>query len=378
MTDPSRKFGWGIRPQTRPVMGRPAPEMDRLRPSTFMTIWPHKATPGQRQCVLRLAAVATEENLPLGPLIAAWAESERGFQVYRLRRLARRLESGASLADALEQVRGVLSDDEVLAVRIGSQSGTLASTLRAQLTPVESLVAARTKLQQVAWYLALAFYIGVPIVLFMSLKIGPEFVKILYEFGLEPTPIFNLAARMNHFGSSLGTLFSLALYLAIWTFLSRTPGRLFRTYILNPLLRPLRELRSANIMSHLATTLAAGRPVLGAVSTLAQYHFDPRARSQMLTARNDVEQGADLWSSLARRKVLSKREAAALATCEPLGNQAWMLKHLASIKRSRAASWCERAFGWLLPLTVLLIGCYVFIQAVGFFSVLIKLIEGLA
>jgi type II secretory pathway component PulF len=371
MSDTPRKFGWGIRPETRPVLGR-------VGPSTFLTIWPFKATPGQRRCVLRLAAVAAEENLLLGPLIAAWAESERGLQVYRLRRLARRLDSGASLADALEQVRGVLSEEEVLAVRVGSQTGTLASTLRTQLTPVESLVTARTKLQQVAWYLTLAFYIGVPIVLFMSLKIGPELEKILYEFGLEPTPIYNLAVRMNHFGSSLGTLLSVALYIAVWTFLSRTPGRMFRTYILNPLLRPLRELRSANIMSHLATTLAAGRPVLGAVSTLAQYHFDPRARSQMLTARNDVEQGADLWSSLSRRKVLTKREAAALATCEPLGNQAWMLTRLATVKRSRAAAWCERVFGWLLPLTVILIGCYVFIQAVGFFSVLIKLIEGLA
>jgi type II secretory pathway component PulF len=349
-----------------------------LRRFSFASFWPQYTTAAQRRGVLRLIAVAAEENVPLTPLLGAWAESERGVQVHRLRRLVRLLDKGLPLPDAVEQVRGLVSEDDALAVRVGSQAGTLASTLRTHLANNDQrFFLANVKLRQAFWYFLLVLFIGVNIVAFLQVKIMPEFEKIMTEFGMEPNAFFTASVTLADFVSRYWYFFAFALFLMLGLFFSRKPGRFVRTHIFNPLFKPLRDIRSANMLSHLAGTLAAGRPALGAVSTLARYHYDSVARQQMLVARNDVEQGANLWSSLARNKVLSPADAAALGTCKPLGNEAWMLGHLASLKRSRAAAWSERVAGWLLPLVVLALGSFVLLQALAVFGTLNHLIWGL-
>src|SRR3989304_7329280 len=58
-------------------------------------LWPRRRSSwAQQQSLLRLLAVATEENLPLSPLVAAWAADESGVQKHRLRRLAELLRAG--------------------------------------------------------------------------------------------------------------------------------------------------------------------------------------------------------------------------------------------------------------------------------------------
>ena len=71
----------------------------------FASWWPRRTTSAQRQALLRLIAIATEERLPLIPLLEAWAEDERGVQRRRLQRLLKILKGGGSLPDAVEQVR---------------------------------------------------------------------------------------------------------------------------------------------------------------------------------------------------------------------------------------------------------------------------------
>jgi type II secretory pathway component PulF len=328
--------------------------------------------------VLRLIAVAAEENVPLAPLLSAWADSERGVQVHRLRRVVRLLNKGLPLPDAIEQVRGLVSDDDALAVRVGSQAGTLATTLRTHLSQNDQrFFLANVKLRQAFWYFLLILFIGVFIVTFLQVKIMPEFEKIMSEFGMQPNAFFTASVALADFVSRYWYFFAGLLLLLLGSFFSRKPGRFVRTYILNPLFKPLQDIRSANMLSHLAGTIAAGRPALGAVSTLARYHYDSVARQQMLVARNDVEQGANLWTSLVRNKVLSPADAAALGTCQPLGNEAWMLSQLATLKRARAAAWSERVAGWLLPLVVLVMGSFVLLQALAVFGTLNRLIWGL-
>src|SRR5437762_3425174 len=94
-------------------------------------LWPRAATLAQRHMLLGLIALAIEENLPLVPLLEEWAKDERDLQQRRrVRRLARLLKSGRPLADALEEIRGILGDDELLAVRFDAQMGTRTAAVR--------------------------------------------------------------------------------------------------------------------------------------------------------------------------------------------------------------------------------------------------------
>src|SRR6476620_2125190 len=108
--------------------------MDSRFPPTFRRLlgtritlpfgWPWYTTAAQRRGLLRVIAVGIEEKLPLVPLLQAWMEDERGAQRDRLRRLIRLLNDEVSIADAVEQVPGILRDEDILAIRFDAHSGT--------------------------------------------------------------------------------------------------------------------------------------------------------------------------------------------------------------------------------------------------------------
>ena len=100
-------------------------------------------------------------------------------------------------------------------------------------------------------------------------------------------------------------IFLLAIMAVYWLLFSSWPGRRLRRTILTRVIRPLRELHTADVLEKLGVAIEAGRPIAGALSTLARYHFDPTLRHQLLYIRNEVEQGADVWQSMAAIGLLS-------------------------------------------------------------------------
>jgi len=83
--------------------------------------------------LLGLIALSIEESLPLAPLLDEWAKDERGVQRGRVRRLARLLHSGRPRADSLEEIPGILADEDLLAIRFDSQMGTRTAAIRRRL-----------------------------------------------------------------------------------------------------------------------------------------------------------------------------------------------------------------------------------------------------
>jgi type II secretory pathway component PulF len=122
----------------------------------------------------------------------------------------------------------------------------------------------------------------------------------------------------------------------------------------------------------------AGRPLAGALSTLARYHFDPALRSKLLFVRNEMEQGADLWQSLRAVDVITDADTRALDLAERLGNRSWVLTQLAHAKNRRAMRRLDHVSQLLLPVVVLLMGLFVLFQAMAVLTPLTHLIQGLA
>ena len=97
-------------------------------PTWYVSTWFGDGLATQQRSLLRMLSVAHRERLEMGPLIHCLADEHRGRYRWRLRRLAKLLESGTPLVEALEQTPDALDDDTVLALRFGSQTGALAST----------------------------------------------------------------------------------------------------------------------------------------------------------------------------------------------------------------------------------------------------------
>jgi type II secretory pathway component PulF len=303
---------------------------------------------------------------------------ESGVQRTRLHRLAGLLQQGVTLPDAVEEVHGVLSEEDALAVRFGIQSGALAATLRDRLNQPEfEADQLPPHFRKSFVYLCLVFTVALVVVTFLQIKIVPALREIAQEFGISPpwalTWSVYLADRAVHYWYLLA-LGVIALWLLLF---SAWPGRQLRLGIFGRLFRPLRDLSTADVLQKLSVATKTGRPLPGAISTLARYHFDPALRHRLLFIRNELEQGVQIWQSMLKVGLLDAQETHALETADRVGNRPWVLNQLALRKKRRSlqrfANWSELAF----PIIVILVGAFVLMEALSVFGSLVSIVYSL-
>jgi type II secretory pathway component PulF len=341
------------------------------------TLWPRAATPAQRYMLLSLLALAIEENLPLVSLLEEWAKDEQSLQQRsRIRRLARLLKSGRPLADAVDEVPGILADEDLLAIRFDAQMGTRTAAVRqvlARITPRKQ--SERTPVRGGLLYFALIAFTGLVILCFLQIKIIPVFDKMFQESGYpRPQPLL-WSIAVGRGLARYSWLLPLAMFIAVWYMLSTQTGRFVRNSVLGRLLQPLRELHAADLLQKLGIASAAGRPIPGALSTLARYHFVPDVRHKLLFVRNEVELGADIFQSMAQVGLLNAPELRVLQTADRVGNRPWILDQLAAVKQRRTHQRLASAARFVLPAVVLLLAGMVLFQALTVLSPLVQLIE---
>ena len=79
-----------------------------------------RAAASRRGALLWVLAIAVEKQLPLVPVLEAFADDSRGLWRTRTLELAAALRSGVSLPDALQELPGVVPHSAVLAARVGA------------------------------------------------------------------------------------------------------------------------------------------------------------------------------------------------------------------------------------------------------------------
>jgi type II secretory pathway component PulF len=323
--------------------------------------------------------VAAEERLALPPLLDAWAADERGVQRGRVRRLARLLDQGVPLAEAVEQVPGALRDEDVLAIRFGAQSGSLASAVRDSLDGEHAPAAENVSMfRKNVIYLCVFAAVGAFIITFLQIKIVPAFYAIYQDFDLEPPQALRWSSEFARTFENTWYLWALAILGVMWLAFSVRSGRRVRRAIVGRFSRAARELRSADVLQKLGLAAKAGRPIAGSLSTLARYHYDPAMRNKLLFIRNEVEQGADLWQSMTGAGLLGRNEGELLRTADRVGNRPWVLGQLAAGKKRRTTRRLERLSELFLPAMLLLLGAFVLFQALSIFTPMVDLINNLS
>ncbi len=329
--------------------------------------------------LLRLLAVAHRERLDVHPLVSNLASEFRGAARRRLGRLSRQLASGVPLVDALEQTPDALPDEDVLSLRFASGSGTLPQTYtelieRAQSRPAGAAAQVRQALQ---YGIVLTIVVSLLMTMMMTF-ISPTFKHMFEEFGLRLPQLFQalinttdwIAARLP-----LLMLFGLLAFGFIWFV---RPVRYVRRWFE---LRPLRasaQLQRAHLLRMLALANEAGRPLPSSLSTLARYHFSRNTRVKLLVARNEIEQGADSWETLAASQLINSYEAQSLSEASSPRLTTWVMRRLAQQKEDVVHDRRAALAMLVHPAVVLTFGVIVAWVAVAFFSILVSMISALA
>jgi type II secretory pathway component PulF len=350
--------------------------VSREVPLPLISRWP--ATRLQRNSLLRLIAVSIEHSLPLMPLLENWAEDERGYQRVRLRKLVTVLKNGRNLPDAIEEVGGILEDEDILAIRFDAQMGTRTAAVRQLLnSDIPHPSSPTRQVRGDLLYVASVIVAALLIIPFLHLKIVPVFQKILMEFSAEQPPVLLWSMAVARIFISFWWIFALVCLAIGWCILSTSAGRFIRRSFFDRWSHSLRELHAASVLRKLEIATAAGRPIPGALSTLARYYSAPQIRHKLLFVRNEVEQGADVWQSMAAVDLLSPPELRLLKTTDRIGNRSWALGQLAAVKTNRTMRRFDVLAQCLLPALVLLLGAIVLSQALMIFQPLVVMIEGL-
>lgn len=350
--------------------GPDRPPSDGLFP-TFATI-PGYLLPtssGQRRALAGLLAFAIDEKVDPVPLLEAWSGDERGNQRDRVAKLARLLGAGMPLEQAIARVPGALRPQDATALVV---AGRLRGDADGALGVFDSPAASSEPIERgIRWTLGYAltlFLVSLPITTLVAVKIVPMYAKIFDDFGMRHTPWLTISRGFFNLFAGFWYLPVLALLVAaIASRLAPWAWRSFTRSIGLSGLGVLGDARAADWLGSLDVAAMAGETSADAVAGLASGTPDAGLRSILRNAAG---------SRAAPRGILTSAEAVALdgaaADAKP-----WVARALARRHRERILDRKWLLSELVLPLLVLVMGAFVFLQAMGMMHPLIDLIGGL-
>jgi protein transport protein HofC len=345
--------------------------------------WFHQARASRQAALLSVLAIATEKKLALVPMLDAFADDSRFGWRHSVRDLSDMLQSGASLPDALEAVPGLLPPEAVLAARVGAESGTVGAALRLaakKLAPRREMVMSSPG--SVVLYLVFLTLIMFQIISGIMIYIVPKFQKIFADFGTELPVLTQTIIEASDFVATFGILFIPVVFAAMWFAVvyaaAAGRGAMPLTGPFKILLQMVPRIATGDILRNLSVVVAAGRPLAGALTTMAGFHPTPSIRRRIAAVADDVDQGHDCWKSLNEAGLIKRREAALLASAERVGNLDWALRQLATSIDSRIEFRFNMLVEFISPALLLFYGMIVATVVVGMFMPLIKLLNDLS
>ncbi len=333
----------------------------------------------RQNALVWVLAVSAEQQRPLGPMLEALARDESGYQwSAKLIALVKRLNAGVPLPDALEQVPDLLPPNIVLAIRVGTETGTLAENLK----QAAKEFSAQQEADNFTWqgtflYLTAVVYAMIAVAGFLMYYIIPKFKKIFEDFGTELPELTRWIIHVSDefvqwYGLIVLGLGALLAWLAWRSRYGASSG-------------PMRWLlfshargKAPVILRILAVVVGAGRPIAGALSTMARHHYSSSVRNRLLFVRNEVERGGEVWEEFAEVGLLKTSEARILEAAQRAGNLPWALDELATSIERDIDYRVMLVLEILRPVFLLVMAVVVGIFVIGMFLPLLKLINDLS
>ncbi len=333
----------------------------------------------QQESLLWALAIAADRSMPLPPAALAFADQYSATFRWRVRLFASYLTEGLSFPQALDRVPRLLSREAQALVKTGWSTGTLARSLRE---------AAQIRSERQSAWAAVAFrfmYLGGVFLALQSLSmfilyfITPNFEAIFKDFGLQLPGATIFTIKLSHTFIDYGFVTIILAFLELVIF-AALPLGLFNVFQWDiPILdRLYRRRHTPLILRTLALSVEGDKPILAGIEGLTVNYPSRWVRGRLSLVSEDVRGGERWVESLRRRQLIGQADAAVIASSERLGNLLWALRETAQS--------CERRIGYrlqfwlqtLFPLTVLMMGAFVLIFCVAYFSPVIRLIERLS
>jgi general secretion pathway protein F len=335
----------------------------------------------QRRSICTLLAMLIERKQQLDASTLLAGQTMRGMVGRSAQRLFAALNAGTPLVQAVKENPRALPREAVTYLAAGTSIHAKASALRAlsQADHSELVTTWRSCIDRLVYLICVMTFM-VAVLLFVMIKIVPEYVSIFSEFGLDLPPITQLSVSFSRF------FINYIAVPAIWLLLlliltAKIVGvcYLCDVHVFRGLAdRLFRGRRTADVLRILAVATDERQPLPEVLYRVAQVYPSPTIRRQLLPATSAVSAGEAWQDALRRARIISDAEQALLTAAERAGNLSWALQQIAKRRERRAVLRLAGAVQVAYPIAILSLGLFVGFYAVSLFIPIVKMIHGLA
>jgi general secretion pathway protein F len=282
-----------------------------------------------------------------------------------LAEVKRNVSEGSTLANAMKKHPKVFSDLYVNMVASGETSGTLDVVFARLADVTESQVKLRSKVSSALVYPAIMLTLSFGIVLLMLLFVIPKMKQLLEDMGKELPGITKFLLGTSDLFRDYWFIFFALFGLIAWAFVryKNTPdGRVkWDGYKLRmPLFGALfREMGVARFARTLATLLAAGVPILNALTIVQNVIGNVVLEKVVEAAREAVKEGQPIAEALKRSRQFPPMVCHMIAVGEKSGQLEEMLNNVANSYELQVEQKVSRLTSTLEPLMIVMMGLIV-------------------
>ncbi|MDO7912518.1 type II secretion system F family protein [Pseudomonas sp. 22-AL-CL-001] len=280
--------------------------------------------------------------------------------------LKREVAGGLGLADAMQRHPVWFDALYCNLVRVGEQSGTLDRQLEQLADMLEQRQAMIKRLRKAMLYPALLLVVGLGVSALLLLEVVPRFQGLFASLGGE-LPVFTqwVIVLSEGLAGALGWILAVGL---VGVLGARTAWRRhlpLRLWTIRVVLRLpvfgalLSQAALARFARGLATTYAAGVPLLDALGTVARACGDPLHEQAILALRQGMGGGQSLNGAMAGDRLFPPLLVQMVAIGESSGRLDDMLERAAQHYEGQTRQTMEQLTGLLEPMIVLILGVVV-------------------
>lgn len=312
-------------------------KIKRYTPPFFSGIFGKKIKVIEISSFVRQLATMITAGLPIVQSLDILIKSQTNLHLQTLlTELKQDIESGISLSDALakhpKQFNLLFSN----LVRAGEQSGSLDVMLGRIALYKEKMESIKSKIKKALFYPVTVVLIALLISMGMLIFIVPQFAEIFQSFGAELPAPTQFVIQLSHWFRDYWFLFILGIVGSCWgvmkTYKTKEPFAYYcdTLFLKLPIFgNILKKAAISRITRTLATTFAAGMPLLDALTAVSSAAGNRLYRDAILNLKDYVAGGQAIHLGLKNPDLFPSLVVQMIAVGEESGTLEFMLSKIA-------------------------------------------------